>query len=111
MTSPLEDLFAMQLDAAGLGGYVREYQAIPGRKFRFDFAWKQQRLLVEIQGGVWNGGAHGRPTGITRDMNKLNQAQIHGWKVLQFDTKMVKSGEALNVTEQILTNHSKQEQE
>jgi hypothetical protein len=43
-------------------------------------------------------------------MNKLNQAQIHGWKVLQFDTKMVKSGEALNVTEQILTNHSKQEQ-
>jgi hypothetical protein len=30
--------------------------------------------------------------------------------VLQFDTKMVKSGEALNVTEQILTNQSKQEQ-
>ena len=110
MTSPLEDLFASQLNAAGLTGYVREYAAIPGRRFSWDFAFVQERLLVEIQGGVWNGGAHGRPTGITRDMNKLNQAQIHGWKVLQFDTKMVKSGEALNVTEQILTNHSKQEQ-
>ena len=111
MTSQLEDVFAFQLDAAGLTGYVREYAAIPGRKFCWDFAFVQERLLVEIQGGVWNGGAHGRPTGITRDMNKLNQAQIHGWKVLQFDTKMVKSGEALNVTEQILTNHSnKQEQ-
>lgn len=102
MTSALEDTFAFQLDAAGLTGYVREFAAIPGRKFRFDFAFLRERLLIEIQGGVWNGGAHGRPTGIARDMNKLNQAQIHGWKVLQFDTKMVKSGEALNVTEQIL---------
>ena len=110
MTSALEDLFAFQLDAAGLTGYVREYAAIPGRRFSWDFAFICERLLIEIQGGVWNGGAHGRPTGITRDMNKLNQAQIHGWKMLQFDTKMVKSGEALNVTEQILTNQSKQEQ-
>jgi len=110
VTSALEDTFAFQLDAAGLTGYVREIRAIPGRKFCFDFCFREARLLIEIQGGVWNGGAHGRPTGITRDMNKLNQAQIHGWKVLQFDTKMVKSGEALNVTEQILTNHSKQEQ-
>jgi len=101
-SSPLEDIFAMQLDSAGLTGYIREYQAIPGRRFRFDFAWRKERLLVEVQGGVWNGGAHGRPTGITRDMDKLNQAQIYGWKVLQFDTKMVKSGAALEVVEQIL---------
>jgi len=59
-------------------------------------------LLIEVQGGVWNGGAHGRPTGITRDMDKLNQAQIYGWKVLQFDTKMVKSGAALEVVEKVL---------
>jgi len=107
--SELEDTFAFQLDAAGLTGYVQEYQAIPGRKFRFDFAWKQQRLLVEINGGTYNGGAHGRGVGINRDYEKNNLAQIGGWRVLSFDTKMVKSGEALNVTEQILTNH-KQEQ-
>lgn len=102
MSSALEDTFAFQLDAAGLTGYVREFAAIPGRRFSWDFAFVQERLLIEIQGGVWNGGAHGRPTGITRDMEKLNIATEHGWKVLQFDTKMVKSGEALNVTEQIL---------
>jgi len=60
MTSALENLFAMQLDSAGLTGYVREYQAIPGRKFRFDFAFLRERLLVEINGGTYNGGAHGR---------------------------------------------------
>jgi len=31
VSSALENLFAMQLDSAGLTGYVREYQAIPGR--------------------------------------------------------------------------------
>ena len=35
MSSALENLFAMQLDAAGLTGYVREYQAIPGRCGKF----------------------------------------------------------------------------
>ena len=109
MSSQLEDTFAFQLDAAGLTGYVREYAAIPGRKFRFDFCFKRERLLIEINGGTYNGGAHGRGVGINRDYEKNNLAQIGGWRVLSFDTKMVKSGEALNVTEQILTNY-KQEQ-
>jgi very-short-patch-repair endonuclease len=106
MTSALEDTFAFQLDAAGLTGYVREYAAIPGRKFRFDFCFKRERLLIEINGGTYNGGAHGRGVGINRDYEKNNLAQIGGWRVLSFDTKMVKSGKALNVTEQILTNQS-----
>lgn len=52
MTSQLEDTFAFQLDAAGLTGYVREFAAIPGRKFRFDFCFRKERLLIEINGGV-----------------------------------------------------------
>ena len=102
MSSALENLFAMQLDSAGLTGYVREYQAIPGRKFRFDFAFMKERLLVEINGGTFNGGAHGRGVGINRDYEKGNLAVQHGWKVLQFDTKMVKSGVGLQTTERVL---------
>ena len=108
MTSPLEDLFAMQLDSAGLTGYVREFRAIPGRKFSWDFAFIRERLLIEVQGGIWNGGAHGRPTGITRDMNKLNAATKHGWKSLQFETKMVKEldknglSQAVKTTKEVL---------
>ena len=109
MTSPLEDLFASQLDAAGLGGYVREFQAIPGRKFRFDFCFREARLLIEINGGTYNGGSHGRGVGINRDYEKHNLAVINNWRVLSFDTKQVKSGAALQVTEQLINNH-KQEQ-
>jgi len=95
MTSPLEDLFAMQLDAAGLGGYVREYQAIPGRKFRFDFAWEKERLLVEINGGTFTKGGHSSGLRLRRDYEKLRLAQDHGWKVYPFDAQAVRSGEAV----------------
>jgi very-short-patch-repair endonuclease len=109
MTSALEDLLSFQLDAAGLVGYVREYPAIPGRKFRFDFAWKRERLLIEINGGTYNGGAHGRGVGINRDYEKGNLAVQHGYRLLQFDTKMVKSGDAARVTERILTNQTQEQ--
>jgi len=100
--SELEDTFAMQLDAVGLDGYVREYQAIPGRRFRFDFCWVKERLAVEIQGGTYSRGAHARPLGIKRDYEKGNLAVKHGWRVLQFDADMVKSGQALDFTEKML---------
>jgi very-short-patch-repair endonuclease len=109
MTSALENLFAFQLDSAGLTQYVREYQAIPGRKFRFDFCFRKERLLIEINGGTYSKGAHSTGTGIARDYEKGNLAVQHGWKVLQFDTKMVKSGVGLQTTEQLI-NQSKQEQ-
>lgn len=104
MTSPLEDIFAFQLDSAGLTGYIREYQAIPGRRFRFDFAFIQpeHRLLIEINGGTYSKGAHSTGTGINRDYEKNNLAVLNGWRVLSFDTKMVKSGAALEVVEQFL---------
>jgi very-short-patch-repair endonuclease len=100
--SELEDIFAAQLDSAGLTGYVREYRAIPGRKFRFDFAFMKERLLVEINGGTYSKGAHSTGTGINRDYEKGNLAVLNGWRVLSFDTKMVKSGAALEVVEKLI---------
>ena len=102
MTSALENLFAFQLDSTGLTGYVREYQAIPGRRYRFDFCWVKERLAVEIQGGTYSRGAHVRPLGVRRDYEKGNLAVKYGWKVLQFDADMVKSGQALEFTEKML---------
>lgn len=86
----LEDCYAAQLDEGGFAGqYERECSIIPGRKFKFDFIFRKLKLAVEIQGGVWSGGAHGRPNGIVRDYEKLNLAVLHGWSVLQFDTKSI----------------------
>ena len=100
--SELEDLFAQQLDALGLTGYLREYPAVKGRKFRWDFCWKSARLLVEINGGTFTKGAHSTGTGIRRDYEKNNLAQLAGWRWLMFDGEMVMSGEAVEIVRKAL---------
>jgi len=100
--SQLEAELALQIKALGLPGPIREYQAIKGRKFRFDFAWLEQRLLVEVNGGTYTKGAHSTGQGIARDYEKANLAVLQGWRVLTFDGKSVKSGEAVEVIRQAL---------
>ena len=100
--SDLEDALAFQLDALGLTGYVREYQAIKGRKFRFDFCFTEQRLLIEVNGGTFTKGAHSTGRGIARDYEKSNLAQLQGWCCLAFDGKAVRSGEAVEVVRKAL---------
>ena len=100
--SQLEAELALQIKALGLPEPIREYQAIKGRKFRFDFAWLEHRLLVEVNGGTYTKGAHSTGQGIARDYEKANLATLDGWRVLMFDVKSVKSGEAVEVIRQAL---------
>jgi very-short-patch-repair endonuclease len=92
----------LQIRALDLPEPIREYPAIKGRKFRFDFAWLERKLLVEVNGGTYTKGAHSTGAGIARDYEKANLAQLAGWRVLTFDGKSVKSGEAVEVIRQAL---------
>ena len=67
---------------------------VPDR-WRFDFAWPAFGLIVEIDGGVWMGGAHAHPVDITRNMLKRNDAAFAGYAVLAYTPKQVKNGEAV----------------
>ena len=100
--SSLEAELALQIRALDLPEPIREYQAIKGRKFRFDFAWLEQRLLVEVNGGTYTQGAHSTGRGIARDYEKANLAVLQGWRVLSFDGKSVKDGTAVEVIRQAL---------
>ena len=100
--SALEAELALQIRALGLPEQVREYTAVEGRKFRFDFAWLEHRLLVEVNGGTYTKGAHSTGRGIARDYEKANLATLDGWRVLMFDGKAVKSGVAVEVIRQAL---------
>ena len=100
--SSLEAELAMQIMALGLPEPIREYQAIKGRKFRFDFAWLERKLLVEVNGGTYTKGAHSTGAGIARDYEKCNLGVLQGWRVLSFDGKAVKSGVAVEVIRQAL---------
>lgn len=93
--SALEDTLTAQLKLAGLPIPIREFKAIQGRRFRWDLAWPDHWLLVEVQGGVWNAGKHGRGSGILKDQEKLNLAQLAGWTVLQVSENHIRDGQAL----------------
>lgn len=62
---------------------VREHRFLPPRKWRFDFAWPELQVAVEIEGGLWTGGRHSRGAGMQADMTKYNEAARHGWRVLR----------------------------
>ncbi len=119
--SALEEQFAFAIKAVGLPVPVRELRFDwccerprkehtnltlhlfhRGRDFRFDFAWPDHMLAVEIEGGTATGGRHVRPAGFERDAEKRNLAQLKGWCVLAFTRRMVTSGEALVLVERVL---------
>jgi len=98
----LEEMFALQCEQAGLPTPLREYAAVPGRRFRWDFAWTDARVLVEINGGTYARMGHSTGTGIARDYEKSNLAMLAGWRTFVFDRRMVEAGTALDVTAKAL---------
>jgi very-short-patch-repair endonuclease len=94
-----------------LAGYItmmklpepeREYQAISGRKFRFDFAWPDHMIAAEVDGGIYTGGRHTTGTGYEADAEKCNLAVLDGWRVFRFTKSMIRSGTAITWLERAL---------
>lgn len=100
--SHLEETLAFQIRAAKLPVPEREFKALEGRRFRWDFAWPDHSLLVEVQGGIWFKGGHSSGAGITRDCTKLSLATLDGWATIQVTKDHIESGEALRWIKQYL---------
>ena len=101
--SDLQTTLAWQMKAAGII-FEQEFYAVPGRRFRFDFAIPTANLLIEVQGGTFAKGktGHSSGMGINRDCEKTVLAQLSGWRVFPVDTKQIHSGLALAWIQQAL---------
>lgn len=80
----------------------QEFKFMDNRKFRFDFAWIEEKLAVEIEGGVWIQGRHTRGSGYVKDMEKYNLAAEAGWRVLRFTPQQIKKGETYKIIQNCL---------
>ena len=78
-------------------GYAptREYYFWPGRRFRWDYAWPDVKLALDVQGGVYAGGHHSRGQGYEDDNRKANEAVLMGWVVIRCTPGQIANGEAL----------------
>jgi hypothetical protein len=106
MMSELELLFSAHLDDAGIL-YTREYQAVPGRKLRWDF-FIAPDILVEINGGIWRKCGHSTGKGIQRDYEKINLATLHGFRVFLFSSDDVTSNRAIETIASIIAKNGTQ---
>ena len=62
--------------------FCYEYRFHDIRKWRFDLAWPEQKLYVEVQGGIWIAGKHSRGAAMKNDWEKWNTATCMGWRGL-----------------------------
>jgi len=81
----------------------REYTFASPRRWKFDFAWWQHKVAVEIEGGSWIGGRHTRGSSFESDCEKYNEAALLGWRVLRVTPKMVEDGRAIALIRRALT--------
>lgn len=85
---------ANQLTLEGIPSPTFEYKFHPKRLWRFDLCWIDDKIAVEIDGGVWSKGRHTRADGFIKDLEKLNHAQLLGYSVYRFTTGQVTSTQA-----------------
>jgi very-short-patch-repair endonuclease len=104
--SRVEDMFQHHIEyycmLYKIGMAEREYKFNVSRKWRFDFAFPDKKIAVEIEGGTWKQGRHTRGAGFEKDCEKYNQAVLDGWRVLRFTSGMVYSGKAIETILKIL---------
>lgn len=103
--SDLEDDLVERIRVAGLPPPAREFP-FPGvrgdRRWRFDLAWVSHRVAVEVDGGGWVRGRHCRPKGFESDCEKHSQAVACGWRLLRVTTRMIESGDAVDLIRRAL---------
>ena len=100
--STLEATFDIGIKAWKLAQPQIEFRFHPSRKWRFDRAWPELSVAVEIDGGTWTQGRHVSPVGYAEDCDKLNAAALLGWTVLRFTGEHVRQGQAFAVVAEAL---------
>lgn len=95
-----EEVLDFQLRASKIH-FKRQVKFHPLRKWRADFII-EDRLLVEVEGGLYIHGGHNRGAMIEDTMEKLAEASMMGYFPLRVSTRYVKNGKALQWIEKLL---------
>jgi len=101
--SRLEATLSLHMRPAGLNPET-EYRFHASRRWRFDFAFPDQKVAIEAEGGTWGQkkSRHTTGSGFEKDCTKYNAAVVAGWRVLRFTGRMITDGTALQTIEKAL---------
>jgi very-short-patch-repair endonuclease len=102
VSASVDRIFAALLTRAGLPLPVPEFRFEPQRRWRADFAWPDQKLILEVEGGVFIRGRHSRGAGMLGDFEKYNRAAVLGWRLLRCTPKGLYDPETITMLQQAL---------
>jgi len=94
------------INLSELPEHKKEFIFHPVRKWRFDYAWVDIKVALEIHGGIFTNGRHTRGKGFSEDKVKMNSAQLLGWTVIEATTAQVKNGQMLKWITQAIANRN-----
>lgn len=83
-------------------GVETEYRFHPTRKWRFDYAWPERKIALEIEGGIWKKGRHVNPKGYENDCIKYSEAAVLGWRIIRCTPEMCKNGLMMGLLERAM---------
>lgn len=86
----------------GLPPAKPEYRFHKTRKWRFDYAWPDRLVALEIQGGIWTQGRHSRGSGLIKEYEKMNHAAAGGWAIFYCTPQTVTSPELIELLKRSL---------
>ena len=93
--SHLEGMFDLLILEEELPTPETEHRFHKVRRWRFDFAYPEYKVAVEVEGGIWSRGRHTRGKGFQQDCTKYNEAALLGWLVLRVTARHIEDGRAL----------------
>ena len=95
--SELEFILADDIRKARLPRPNLQLRVTDERKFRFDFAWPDRMLAVEVVGvgGQFGKSKYKTPAGWNRFAEKINLACLLGWRVMMFTGDQVRNRKAI----------------
>jgi len=102
MTGLATTLFASLCQARGLPMPVSEYRFAPPRRWRWDWAFVEEKIAIEQQGGIWTHGRHVRGAALLKEWDKLNEGAVRGWRIVYCSPQQFASGDVLAVVERCL---------
>lgn len=102
------EVFLRALEVRRMPLPEREWKFEAKRRWRFDYAWPNQMVALEVEGGVWTGGRHTRGAGFVGDMEKYNAATVAGWRVVRVVPGKLCASATVGMLESLLQSEKKE---
>lgn len=86
------------------GPFEKEFMFHPERQWRFDYAYPDQKIAIEIEGLVqpWRKSRHTQNEGYKEDCIKYNAAAELGWRVFRFTQDMTEQVYPIDLLKRVL---------